>query len=90
VHPINKRPSNTGLVSLPALMSFHGQVLTYEDTQMEIPKYLLNALYQFSEDVLAERDHFDELKLKAEQDAIKVEEQKENWFTHLFREKKTY
>jgi hypothetical protein len=24
---------------------------------MEIPKYLKDALYQFSEDVLAERDH---------------------------------
>jgi hypothetical protein len=57
---------------------------------MEIPKYLKDALYQFSEDVLDERDHFDELQKQAEQEAIKVEEQKENWFTHLFREKKPF
>jgi hypothetical protein len=55
---------------------------------MEIPKYLKDALYQFSEDVLAERDHFDELQKQAEKDAIKIDEQKENWFTHLFREAK--
>jgi hypothetical protein len=55
---------------------------------MEIPQYLKDALYQFSEDVLDERDHFDELQKQADADAIKIEEQKENWFTHLFRESK--
>ena len=56
---------------------------------MEIPKYLKDALYQFSQDVLEERDHFDELQKQAEEDVLKLEDQKENWFTHLFRESKT-
>jgi len=55
---------------------------------MEIPKYLKDALYQFSEDVLAERDHFDELQKQAEEDALELEAHKENWLTHLFRETK--
>jgi hypothetical protein len=63
-------------------------LLTHEDMKMEIPKYLKDALYKFSEDVLDERDHFDELQKQAEEDATNLENQKENWFTHLFREKK--
>jgi hypothetical protein len=55
---------------------------------MEIPQYLKDALYQFSEDVLDERDHFDELKKQADEKIIEQESQKEYWFTHLFREKK--
>jgi hypothetical protein len=55
---------------------------------MEIPQYLKDALYQFSEEVLDERDHFDELQKQSEKEAMKLEDQKENWFTHLFREKK--
>jgi hypothetical protein len=63
-------------------------ILFYRGTAMEIPQYLYDALYQFSEDVLDERDHFDELQKQADDNALKTDEQKENWFTHLFREKK--
>jgi hypothetical protein len=55
---------------------------------MEIPKYLKDALYKFSEDVIAERDHFDELQKQAEEEEIELEKHKDNWLTHLFRESK--
>jgi hypothetical protein len=59
---------------------------------MDIPKYLVDALYQFSLDSVAEQEHLVELQKQAEAndlaDAIKAKH-KESWLEHLFSTKKT-
>jgi hypothetical protein len=58
---------------------------------MEIPRYLINALYQYSEDSIREQERFTELQKQADEadlaDAIKATH-KESWLHHLFREEK--
>jgi hypothetical protein len=56
---------------------------------MEIPQYLKDALYQFSQDVLLERDKFDELEAQAQSEIIAKEKHKESWLEHLFKESDT-
>jgi hypothetical protein len=55
---------------------------------MELPKYLIDALYKYSEDSIKEQEHFAELQKQAEEaelaDAIKSKH-KESWLEHLFR-----
>jgi hypothetical protein len=54
---------------------------------MELPKYLIDALYKYSEDSIKEQAHFMELQKQAEEadlaDAIKAKH-KESWLEHLF------
>jgi hypothetical protein len=55
---------------------------------MEIPKYLVDALYQFSQEAIAEQEQFMKLQKQAEElnlaDAIKATH-KQSWLEHLFR-----
>jgi len=51
---------------------------------MEIPQYLIDALYQFSQDALDERVKYDALLAEAEADALTKEKHKESWLSHLF------
>jgi hypothetical protein len=53
---------------------------------MELPQYLKDALYQFSQDVLDEQAEFD--KLHDIEMASSVPDVKESWLSHLFRESK--
>jgi hypothetical protein len=53
---------------------------------MELPQYLKDALYQFSQDVLEEQAEFD--KLHDIELASAVTDVKDSWLTHLFRESK--
>jgi hypothetical protein len=58
---------------------------------MEIPKYLVDALYQFSLDSVAEQEQLIELQKQADEadlaDAIRAKH-KESWLEHLFSTKK--
>jgi hypothetical protein len=51
---------------------------------MEIPKYLIDALYKFSQDVLDEQTEFDRIH-EEEIEEVRV---KEGWLKHLFRASK--
>jgi hypothetical protein len=51
---------------------------------MELPKYLVDALYQFSKDTLAEQEEFDRLH-EEELAASEASKVKESWLSHLFR-----
>jgi hypothetical protein len=54
---------------------------------MELPQYLIEALYKFSQDVLREQEEFDRLH-EAEMAASEATKVKESWISHLFRESK--
>jgi hypothetical protein len=52
---------------------------------MEIPKYLVDALYKFSQDVLDEQAEFDRIH----DEEVEEKKVKEGWLKHLFRAAKT-
>jgi hypothetical protein len=84
----NKRTESSLLVSrlvkkLPA--GFKNVFQKTEDKIMEIPQYLVDALYQFSQDTLKERDEFDALAAKQKAEDIELTKHKESWLEHLFR-----
>jgi hypothetical protein len=64
------------MVSNCTITGFYKQKFCKE-IEMEIPKYLIDALYQFSQDVIDEHDHFFELKKQAAEDALEQEKHKE-------------
>jgi hypothetical protein len=55
---------------------------------MELPRYLVDALYKYSEDSIREQEQFVELQKQAEEadlaEAIKAKH-KDSWLEHLFR-----
>jgi hypothetical protein len=53
---------------------------------MELPQYLIDALYTFSQDVLDEQAEFD--RLHEAELVSSTPEVKESWISHLFRESK--
>ena len=54
---------------------------------MELPKYLIDALYQFSQDVLDEQVEFDRLH-EEELASVEASKIKQSWIEHLFRPSK--